>query len=214
MEISDEQGDPEKFLKGSTRYYVRLVVSNGVTNTFSFAPNQFVTTLAVDPPKVLSLNDATAVTYTTAKLSGSVERPANPAPAFNDRCRIEYVPDSQFVLTGFKTATPICLCSQSGYRPWLNPGQRRSHRAQTGRDLPLSSRRRQCRRLRHSGSAKYLHHDGDLTSRGHDLRSDLGSRDVCALLRRNQSPARPGRPEPLRSQLALRMHAEMSQFKR
>ena len=107
VEISNEQGDPEKFLKGSTRYYVRLVVSDGVTNTFSFAPNQFATTLAVDPPKVLSVNDATAVTYTTAKISGSVERPANPAPAFNARCRIEYVLDSQFVLTGFKTATPV-----------------------------------------------------------------------------------------------------------
>jgi hypothetical protein len=107
VEISDERGDPEKFLKGSTRYYVRLVVSDGVTNTFSFGPNQFVTTLAVDPPIVLSVNDATAITFTTAKISGSVERSANPAPAFNARCRAEYVLDSQFVLTGFKTGTPV-----------------------------------------------------------------------------------------------------------
>ena len=106
-EISDEQGDPEKFLKGSTRYYVRLVVSDGANNTVSFGPNQFATTLAVDAPKVLSVDDATAVTYTTAKISGTVERAANPAPAFDARCHLEYVLDSQFALTGFKTATRV-----------------------------------------------------------------------------------------------------------
>ncbi len=121
VEVSDEQGDPEKFLKGSTRYYVRLVVSNGVTNSFSFQPNLFATTLAVDPPKVLSVNDATAVTYTTAKISGSVERPANAAPAFDVRCRFEYVNHTQFVLTGFKTATAIPCVPKTVTTPGSNP---------------------------------------------------------------------------------------------
>jgi hypothetical protein len=60
----------------------------------------------VTPPVVLSVDNASGVSYTTAKLSGSVERPADPDPSFDADCEFEYVINTQFLGTGFKNATP------------------------------------------------------------------------------------------------------------
>ena len=50
----DEEGNPAKFLRASTRYYVRLAVFNGTKITYSSPPNPFATTLPVTAPTVLS----------------------------------------------------------------------------------------------------------------------------------------------------------------
>ena len=119
--VTDEEGKPAKFLLGATRYYVRLVVSNGTLLTYSSPPNPFVTTLPVTPPKVLATDNAAGVTYTTAKVSGSVERPANTDPAFNANCAFEYVIQSQFVLTGFKEAAKTPCNVNPVTAPGANP---------------------------------------------------------------------------------------------
>ena len=105
FDLKDEKGDPTKFLLGNTRYYVRVVLSNGVKETFSATPNPTLITLPVDPPKVLSVDSATEISYTVAKLSGSVERPANVDPAFDAHCSFDYVSHSQFIVSGFKKAS-------------------------------------------------------------------------------------------------------------
>ena len=119
--VTDEEGKPAKFLLGATRYYVRLVVSNGTLLTYSTQPNPFVTTLPVTPPKVLATDNAGGVTYTTAKVSGSVERPANTDPAFNSTCAFEYIIHSQFVLTGFKEAAKTPCNVNPVTAPGANP---------------------------------------------------------------------------------------------
>ena len=197
VEVSNEQGDPEKFLKGSTRYYVRLVLSNGVTNSFSFQPNSFVTTLAVDPPKVLSVNDASAVSYTTAKLSGSRRTTRKPRPGlrrplpFRLRQPQPVRPD-RLQKRHRDPCTPNPLTA-----PGSNPVSAESHRAQTRRQLPLPGRRRECRWVRHPGRRENLHHDGDLAADGHDRHSHPGSRDGRAFLRQDQSRSRDRRRRAL-----------------
>jgi hypothetical protein len=47
-------------------------------------------------PTVVKTDDATEVTYTTAKVSGEVERPADPDPAFDTDCTFEYIPAADF----------------------------------------------------------------------------------------------------------------------
>ncbi len=121
VEVNDEKGDPTKFLQGEQRYYVRLVVSNGAALTFSSSPNPFTNTLPVDAPAVLTVNNAAEVTYTTAKVSGTVERPANPAPAFNANCGFEYVIHAQFIATGFKTASRVPCTTSPVTTPGSNP---------------------------------------------------------------------------------------------
>jgi hypothetical protein len=76
-------------LKPGTTYHLRLAISNAGGGD-SKEVSTF-TTLPVDPPAVLSINDATNVEYSQAELSGEVERPANPDPAFDAQCRFEYV---------------------------------------------------------------------------------------------------------------------------
>ncbi len=119
--VTDEQGNPAKFLRSATRYYVRLAVSNGTKITYSTAPNPFVTTLPVTPPTVLTVNDASEVGYTVAKVSGSVERAANLDPAFNANCGFEYVIQGRFVLTGFKEATRVPCNVNPVTAPGANP---------------------------------------------------------------------------------------------
>ena len=41
-------------------------------------------------------NDATDLTYFTAKVTGEIERPANPDPAFDTHCRFEYVSELEY----------------------------------------------------------------------------------------------------------------------
>jgi hypothetical protein len=119
--VTDEEGNPAKFLRAATRYYVRLAVFNGTKVTYSSPPNPFVTTLPVTAPTVLATNSATEVTYTTAKVSGSVERAANPDPAFNANCSFEYIIQSKFFLTGFKEASKTPCTPNPVSAPGANP---------------------------------------------------------------------------------------------
>jgi hypothetical protein len=94
-------------LQPGTKYYVRLAVvhlDELPQEFFSPTPDKSFTTLAVAKPTVLATNDATAVTYTTAQVSGEVQRPANPDPAFDTNCTFEYVAQAQFAATGFEGA--------------------------------------------------------------------------------------------------------------
>jgi hypothetical protein len=59
---------------------------------------------AAEAPTVQSIEDATAVTYTTAKAAGVVERAADPDPASDASCTFEYASDAQFRGSGFKDA--------------------------------------------------------------------------------------------------------------
>ncbi len=62
---------------------------------------------AAEPPTVLSVDNASEVSFTTAKVSGSVERAADPDPSSNASCDFEYVSDAQFRGVGFKGATQV-----------------------------------------------------------------------------------------------------------
>ena len=86
-------------LKASTKYFVRLSASDIVhPEVFSAGPNPSFTTLPVDPPAVLAVDDATGIFATSANVSGEVERPApaNHDPGFDVRCTFEYISDAQF----------------------------------------------------------------------------------------------------------------------
>jgi hypothetical protein len=90
-------------LKGGTKYFVRIGTYNQATNEapLSPEPNPEFTTLAADPPSVETIDNASEVEYTTAEVSGKVNRPANS----NDlTCNFEYVTDAQFTATGFEGA--------------------------------------------------------------------------------------------------------------
>ncbi len=85
---------------GGTTYKVRLGAYNyfDFKEVFSTAPYPEFTTLAVTPPTVNSLDPASGLTYTTAKVAGVVERPSTQVgnPAFDAECRFEYVSDAQY----------------------------------------------------------------------------------------------------------------------
>lgn len=104
---SFEVSDDLTGLNGGTEYFVRLA---GWTRelsdpeVFSPEPSPSFTTLPVEKPTVLAADDATDVSYTSAKASGSVDRPANPDPAFDASCRFEFVSDDQFNVSGFAGA--------------------------------------------------------------------------------------------------------------
>lgn len=103
--------------KGGTEYFVRLVAQNGFfvpsppeeAEAVSPGPDPSFTTLTVGPPSVISVDDASSVAYTTAHVTGEVERPANPASpgqgvdeAFDVDCHFQYVTDEAFQATGFE----------------------------------------------------------------------------------------------------------------
>src|SRR5215203_628277 len=95
-------------LKGSTHYYVRLSATNFIEPLVnSPEPYPEFTTLAVEKPQVLAVDDAADVAYTTAAVSGEVERPANSDPAFDVNCRFEYVTDAQFAGSAFVGAAQV-----------------------------------------------------------------------------------------------------------
>jgi hypothetical protein len=87
---------------GGTTYLIRLTVfSFSDTPDTAFAPASApypeVTTLAVDPPVIVSSDDASGVFSTSAQTTGKVRRPANPAPAFDvSECRFEYISDTAY----------------------------------------------------------------------------------------------------------------------
>ncbi|MDX6634897.1 MAG: hypothetical protein QOF06_1100 [Solirubrobacterales bacterium] len=89
-------------LEADTTYHLRLSISN-LGGSDSEEASDF-TTLAVDPPTVLSVDDATDVRYTQADVSGEVERPAGADVAFDINCRFEYVSAEQFLSSGFQSA--------------------------------------------------------------------------------------------------------------
>lgn len=91
-------------LKGATEYFIRLT---GGTTDPAAPPYPSFTTLPVDPASVLATDNASEVSYTTAKASGEIERPANKDPAFNANCRFEYVTDAKFDLDGYKQASSV-----------------------------------------------------------------------------------------------------------
>jgi hypothetical protein len=89
-------------LEAGTTYHLRLAISNAGGGDSEEASN--FTTLAVDPPAVLGVDDADNVLYTQADLSGEVERPVGADPAFDVDCRFEYVTASSFLSEGFQSA--------------------------------------------------------------------------------------------------------------
>ncbi len=105
-------------LRGGTKYFIRLAV-NGVPTTPTAPPYPEFTTLAVEPPTIVAINDASGVFSKSATFAGKVKRPANSDPAFNiSACRFEVVPDAQFVTTGFQGAT-VEVCEPS--TPYKEP---------------------------------------------------------------------------------------------
>ena len=84
--------------KGGTKYYVRLKASTleGEAVDPVAPPYPTFTTLPVDPPTILGAVGVSEVFSHQAKLSGKVERPTNPDPAFDTQCRFEYISDTQF----------------------------------------------------------------------------------------------------------------------
>jgi Tol biopolymer transport system component len=109
--VSDHLGG----LKAGTHYEVRLVVEDIELKGqyFSPEPNPSFTTLPVAEPIILAADDASSIGYTTAHLSGSVERPAGDDPAFDALCVFEYVTDAQFNAEGFPAFAPRRECDPS-----------------------------------------------------------------------------------------------------
>jgi hypothetical protein len=87
-------------LKPATEYFVRLAVYDEGTGELTFSPEpnpSFTTTGAVTAkPKVLATEDASALTYTTAKVEGEVERPTGEDPALDATCNFEYITEAAF----------------------------------------------------------------------------------------------------------------------
>jgi hypothetical protein len=88
--------------KAGTEYFVRLVANNGIsfgggTQVPSPEPNPSFTTLAVDPPTIPGAVEASNVFSLSAKATAKVKRPANADPAFDVKCRFEYITDAQFL---------------------------------------------------------------------------------------------------------------------
>ena len=85
----------------TTDYHLRLSASNLGGSDDKEAAATF-TTLAVDPPSVLAIGNATGIDQDSAKVSGEISRPDSPDPAFDVNCRFQYVTDEQFKATGFE----------------------------------------------------------------------------------------------------------------
>ena len=84
-------------LQPETTYHLRLVAENASPVTAAKeAANAFTTAPQVAPPTVIAANDATEVSYSTAKVSGIVERPAGADPALDINCHFEYIADVDF----------------------------------------------------------------------------------------------------------------------
>lgn len=90
-----------KGLRGGTKYLVRLRAAEPVGNqgvAISPEPSAEFTTLPVDSPTVLSVANATDIFSTTAATAGQIERPStNSDPAFDTKCRFEFISDAEFL---------------------------------------------------------------------------------------------------------------------
>ncbi len=85
--------------KGGTKYFVRLKASTldaGDAIDPAAPPYPTFTTLPVDPPTIPGAVGVSEVFSHQVKLSGKVERPTNPDPAFDAQCRFEAINDTQF----------------------------------------------------------------------------------------------------------------------
>jgi hypothetical protein len=89
-------------LKGGTTYFVRLSVTEFPSGDHAYSePGSEFTTLVADPPAVEAVNAPTEIGYSTASVSGEVNRPAKS----NDlSCTFEYVTDVQFAANGYAEA--------------------------------------------------------------------------------------------------------------
>jgi predicted heme/steroid binding protein len=106
-------------LKPATIYHLRLAVSNANAADAKEAPATF-TTLTVDSPTIVTVDNASAVFSASASASGKVKRLANEDPAFDvSACRFEYVTAADFTATGFAGATAV-PCDQG--TPFTTPG--------------------------------------------------------------------------------------------
>jgi hypothetical protein len=85
-------------LSPATAYHLRLVAENASPDVVTKdAATTFTTTAKVAAPTVIATDDATDVSYHTAKVSGEVQRPAGADPALDiTSCRFEYVTDALF----------------------------------------------------------------------------------------------------------------------
>jgi hypothetical protein len=81
-------------LKPGTTYYARLKLTRGSVTEYSNVVSG--TTLPVPSPQVLSVDNATSVSYTSAHVEGEVEGVEGPDPAFGSDCRFEYVTDAEY----------------------------------------------------------------------------------------------------------------------
>jgi hypothetical protein len=85
-------------LEDGTQYFVRLVAGNGFAisdppEAISPGPNPSFTTLVADPASVEATDNASEVEYTTAEVSGTVNRPEKS----NDlTCNFEYIADADY----------------------------------------------------------------------------------------------------------------------
>lgn len=108
-------------LQGSTKYFVRLT-GEGEAGQLVSSPSPYLsfTTLSVDPPNVLSIAHGTADNHTVA-VSGSVERPANPNPAFDANCSFEYITDANFQARNEKQRLTIAAGGGNYTLSFFNP---------------------------------------------------------------------------------------------
>ncbi len=119
-------------LKGGTRYFVRLAV-NGVPAAPTSPPYPEFTTLAVEPPTILAVDNPASVFSTSVTATGKVKRPANTDPAFDVNCRFEYVTDAQFTATGFQSAAQAPCEQNPVTAASVNAGGEMSVSAEVGR---------------------------------------------------------------------------------
>jgi hypothetical protein len=94
-------------LAPGTQYWIRFGGEETRPDGFrqiTFSDPVQVTTLPVSKPKVLSVDNASAVSYVTAHASGSVERGVGGDPANDAECHFEYVTEAQFEASGFQEA--------------------------------------------------------------------------------------------------------------
>ena len=82
-------------LTPSTTYHLRLSATNQGGSDAKEAAT-FTTQAPAPAPSVLTIDDASDIHITSAKVSGEVERPAGADPGLDLNCNFEYISDAQF----------------------------------------------------------------------------------------------------------------------
>ena len=110
---------PSECLAPETTYHLRLLAENAAPGVVvKEAASTFTSEPRVAKPSVLRVDDATDVSYGSAKVSGEVSRPAGTDTALDVACRFEYVTDEQFLanvansLPGFEGASAVA-CAEN-----------------------------------------------------------------------------------------------------